>query len=93
MAVRQPKRIATTRERQAMDRVQRAVRSYPRWDRHGGYLDACAELARETGGDAASIYSEWEHEAQTRLYGGVLEVEDAEIEALQEIQRRFRRAS
>ena len=76
-----------------MDRVQRAQRSYPKWDRHGGYLEACAELAKETGGDAESMYSEWAHEAQTRLYEGALEVEDAEIAALKVVQERFRAAS
>lgn len=78
---------------QQEDRVERARKRFIRFDRHGGYLDACAELARETGGDAASMFEEWEFAVTTSLYSGTIEVEDAEIEALRFIQERFRRAS
>ena len=68
-------------------------KSYSRFDRHGGYRDACAELAAETGSDVESIYEEWEHVAATRMYDGTIEVEDAEIAALNEVRERYRRAS
>jgi len=75
-----------------MDRVQRAQKSYPKWDRHGGYLDACAALAVECGSDPSSIYEEWEFEATQRFYE-TPEIEDAEIDALKIVQLRYRRAS
>jgi len=93
MAVKQRRAEPTAKERQVADRVQRATKSYAKWDRHGGYLDACRDLARETGADPESVYSEWEFEATQRLYNGTIEIEDAEIDALKEIQRRFRLAS
>ena len=78
---------------QQEDRVERARKRIHRFDRHGGYLDACGELARETGADPESVYSEWEFLVTTALYEGTVEVEDAEVAALTEIRQRFRRAS
>ena len=93
MAVKKPRPVPTVKERQVMDRVQRALKSYARFDRHGGYREACVELATETGGDPESIFEEWEHDASTRMYAGTIEIEDAEIAALAEVRRRFRAAS
>ena len=95
MAVKQ-RRVAESKEHrmsQQEDRVRRARQAVKRFDRHGGYRDACAELARETGSDVESIYEEWEHVASTRMYDGTVEIEDAEIAALNEVRERYRRAS
>ena len=93
VAVKKPKPVQTVKERQLMDQIQRIRKSYNRFDRHGGYREACAELATETGGDVESIYSDWEHFASTSMYDGTIEVEDAEIAALQMVQSIYRRAS
>ncbi len=93
MAVKQAKRPLTWQEKQQMDRVQRAVKSYPKVDRHGCYREACAELAEETGGDVESIWEEFQERAGTRMYLGELEVEDAEMKALDDVRERFRAAS
>ena len=76
-----------------MDRVQRAQRSYPKVDRHGGYREACIALAEETGGDVESIWDEFQERAGTRMFCGELEIEDAERLAMEDVRERFRRAS
>lgn len=73
--------------------TSRIRKSYPRFDRHGGYLEACAELARETGADAGAIYDEWNDRAIARLHAGEIEVEDAERLALEDVRDWYRRAS
>jgi hypothetical protein len=93
MAVRKPALPPTVKERQMAKHIAHIRKSYNRFDRHGGYRDACAELARETGSDVESIYEEWEHVASTRMYDGTVEIEDAEIAALNEVRERYRRAS
>jgi hypothetical protein len=85
--------MPTAKERQVMDRVQRAQRSYKRLDRHSGYREACADLAEETGANVEHVYEEWQERAGTRLYLGEMEVEDAERLALEDVRERFRAAS
>lgn len=91
------RRIIAPKERakvsQQEDRVKRAVRGYPRLDRHSGYREACADLADETGANVEYVYEEWQERAGTRLYLGEMEVEDAERLALEDVRERFRAAS
>jgi predicted metalloprotease len=93
MPIRKPRSVPTAKEKQIMDRVQRAQRSYPKVDRHGVYREACAELAEETGADVESIWEEFQERAGTRLYMGELELENAEMLALEDVRERFRAAS
>ena len=93
MAQRKPLPRETAKQRAVNYMTEHIRKSYPRWDRHGGYAEACGALAEETGGDPDSIYEEWLTVAETRLMTGTLEVEDAEIEALREVQERWRSAS
>lgn len=80
-------------DRAIQDRVTRARKSYPRFDRHGGYREACAQLAEETGCDVEAAYEEFLDRVSTKLYLGTIEVEDAESAAMTEICDRFRAAS
>lgn len=68
-------------------------KSYPRFDRHGGYMEACAALAEETGCDVVSAYDEWRDRVEARLYTGMVDVDDAEAAAMDDVRERFRRAS
>ena len=59
MAAKQAKRPLTAKEKQVMDRVQRATKSYPKVDRHGVYREACVELAEETGTNVEDVWDEF----------------------------------
>lgn len=71
----------------------RIRKSYPRFDRHGGYMEACAALAEETGCDVESCYAEWIERAEARLYTAEAEIEDCERLALEDVRTAYRRAS
>ena len=93
MAIKQPKKPLTPNERAMTDRATRARKSYPRFDRHGGYMEACAALAEETGCDVVSAYSEWRDRVEARLYTGMVDVDDAESAAMNDVRERYRNAS
>jgi hypothetical protein len=93
MAIKRISPAPTPKERALMDRVQRARKSYPRFDRHGAYREAVGELAAETGADVESIWEEWQDRVRDLLYTGEPEVESAEARALDDMRERFRRAS
>jgi len=93
MAVKQRRAEPTAKERQVADRVQRATKSYPKVDRHGVYREACVELAEETGGAIEDIWDEFVERSGTRLYLGEMDLETAEMKALEDVRERFRAAS
>jgi hypothetical protein len=93
MAIRRINPTPTPKERAAMDRVQRAKKSYARLDRYGAYREAIGELAEETGADVEAAWSEWEDRVRDLLYTGEKDVDVAESKALEDIRERFRRAS
>lgn len=65
----------------------------PRFDRHGGYLEAMRDLANETGCDPHSAFEEWWDRVEARLYSGTVDVDQAEADALEDVRERYRRAS
>ncbi len=71
----------------------RARKSYPRIDRHGVYMEAVAELARETGADVVAAYEEFSERCTALLYTGDHDIEDAEALALEHARDAYRRAS
>ena len=42
-----------------MKHIAHIRKSYPRFDRHGGFRDACADLAAETGADDHQVGGEF----------------------------------
>lgn len=89
MAVRKIRPEPTDEEKRQMYRASQARKSYPRFDRHGGYREACGELAEETGGNVDAIYEEWIDRTQARLYNGEREVEDAERLAMADTREAY----
>lgn len=71
----------------------RAKKSYPRTDRYGVYMEACAELASELGADVASVYEEWTERSQAYLFTAEMDVDDCEARALDDVRAAYRRAS
>lgn len=86
MAARQPKPEPTPHERQVMDRVKRARRSYANIDRWGEYMRLSGELAEETGGDVVAIYEEWQDRVQALLMTSEPDVYEAEQAAMNHVR-------
>jgi len=93
MAVKRIAKQLSAKERAVEDRVMRAKKSYPKFDRYGGYMQAVAELASELGADVVGMYEEWLARCESLLFTGDHDVEDCESMALEHVRDAYRRAS
>lgn len=91
MAIRNPRRPMTAREREVADRVARARAANPPRDPTGAHHAAIAELASETGRDVVDLLDWWDEAAAVREYDGNVSRTDAERLAFDDVADHVRR--